>query len=194
MSKQKISYLGPSMNPTLKVPDQLIVIPYRSQTEIKVGDVIVFKLSTKETNIVHRVIAISGQGIKTRGDNNNLADEPPLKFEEIIGQVFFAHRDSKQRRIWGGKVGQSYCHLIRAYRLVIKLLKTLGRSPYHLLAKTKLLGKIIPLQTWTKVVVFKNSKKLLWGKRLIGQLRNTGAKWQIYPPYHLFIDEKRIPC
>ena len=194
MPNKKISYVGPSMNPTLKVPDMIEVIPYNNQSEIRVGDIIVFKSPKNRIKVVHRVASISKNAIKTRGDNNSRADNFVLSPKDILGKVVSAQRIKKRRTIWGGIPGQFYCGLIRFCRLIVQLFFKLGHHPYHLLAKTNIIRRFLPLQSSTKIVIFKNRKQLLWGKRVIGQFLPGKGNWQIFRPFRLFIDEKKLPC
>ena len=76
--------LSGSMEPELSVDDLLIVTP--SDT-YEVGDVVVYQ--TQRTAVVHRIVAINGEEIITRGDANNTDDDPITK-ENIKGKVIFA--------------------------------------------------------------------------------------------------------
>lgn len=76
--------LSGSMEPELSVDDLLIVTP--SDT-YEVGDVVVYQ--TQRTAVVHRIVAINGDKIITRGDANNTDDDPIVK-ENIKGKVIFA--------------------------------------------------------------------------------------------------------
>lgn len=76
--------LSGSMEPELSVDDLLIVTP--SDT-YEVGDVVVYQ--TQRTAVVHRIVAINGDKIITRGDANNTDDDPIAK-ENIKGKVVFA--------------------------------------------------------------------------------------------------------
>lgn len=60
-----------SMEPSMKVGDMLIV---KKRDEIAVGDVIVYR--SGRMLVVHRVIAIDGDTLTTKGDANNAADTP----------------------------------------------------------------------------------------------------------------------
>ena len=76
--------LSGSMEPELSVDDLLIVTP--SDT-YEVGDVVVYQ--TQRTAVVHRIVAINGDKIITRGDANN-TDDDPIEKENIKGKVIFA--------------------------------------------------------------------------------------------------------
>jgi signal peptidase I len=194
LSSDLISYAGPSMNPTLKVPDTLKIIPYHDPSEIEIGDVIIFKSPSKDINIVHRVVSISADGIRTRGDNNSKIDQFIIKFENISGKVISARKGKRDRVIWNGQAGQVYCLAIRGYHLIIRLLRKLGHLPYLLLARTHIFCKFLPVEKEAKVVMFTNSKQLIWNGRRIGIFMPRKGKWHIYPPYRLFINEDKLPC
>lgn len=58
--------------------------------EIKKGDILVFKATTKDP-IIHRVIEITNKGIRTKGDNNldSRPDEINIENERFIGKAVF---------------------------------------------------------------------------------------------------------
>ncbi len=79
-----------SMRPTLEVGDLLIVVgadPY----DLKVGDIIVFRVPWSSSLIVHRIIRIdmsaSGPIFYTKGDNNALPDPGFRTAKDIYGRV-----------------------------------------------------------------------------------------------------------
>ncbi|WP_168168831.1 signal peptidase I [Methanopyrus sp. SNP6] len=82
-----VTVISESMYPYYNVGDVLLVVgvPYR---DIKVGDVIVYRLPGKPIPIVHRVIAKTPEGVITKGDNNPLPDPwCPIRPKEISGKV-----------------------------------------------------------------------------------------------------------
>ena len=76
--------LSGSMEPELSVDDLLIVA---AKDSYEVGDVVVFQ--TQRTAVVHRIIAINGEEIITRGDANT-ADDEPITLANIKGRVVCA--------------------------------------------------------------------------------------------------------
>lgn len=56
------NYTGPSMNPTFKAGDGLVVVPYKDK-KIRPGDVITFKSKDRSHNVVHRVIRVGRHGV-----------------------------------------------------------------------------------------------------------------------------------
>lgn len=76
--------LSGSMEPELSVDDLLIVA---AKDSYNVGDVVVFQ--TQRTAVVHRIIAINGDEVITRGDANT-ADDEPITMANIKGKVVCA--------------------------------------------------------------------------------------------------------
>jgi len=81
-----------SMKPTFQVGDLLIVIkanPY----ELKVGDIIVFKVPWSSSLIVHRIVRVSytdsGPIFYTKGDANPVPDPSYRSAKDIYGKVIF---------------------------------------------------------------------------------------------------------
>ena len=80
--------LSGSMSPTINMGDLVIVTPTDSQ-DIKVNDIIAFKDTDKKFPTTHRVIEITDQGFKTKGDANEDPDSRIVKPNEVIGKVAF---------------------------------------------------------------------------------------------------------
>ena len=76
--------LSGSMEPELSVDDLIVV---SEEDEYNVGDVVVFR--SKSSLVVHRIIEINDEGIITKGDANNMPDEP-ISPENIKGKVVYA--------------------------------------------------------------------------------------------------------
>ena len=74
--------LSGSMEPTLQVDDLILV---REKAEYEVDDIVVFQDGHSLT--VHRLIALDGDRIITKGDANNIADDP-ITPDRIIGAVY----------------------------------------------------------------------------------------------------------
>lgn len=73
--------LSGSMEPELSVDDVIIV---KAQDKYSVGDMVVFQ--SHGDMVVHRIIAMEGETITTKGDANNSADEP-ISLSDIKGGV-----------------------------------------------------------------------------------------------------------
>ena len=86
--------ISPSMQPTIKVNDAVIV-KKKNINKIKKGDIITFN-STDErfagTTITHRVVEIIKDSngnpmLRTKGDNNNVEDATLVRKNDLVGKV-----------------------------------------------------------------------------------------------------------
>lgn len=73
-----------SMEPTLKV-NGIVIIKEAEYDEINIDDIIMYEIDDKM--ITHRVVDISDEGIRTKGDNNNVQDAYLLQPENIRGKA-----------------------------------------------------------------------------------------------------------
>ncbi len=176
------------MNPTLKAGDGLIVIPF-TERPVKRGDVVVFRSPLDDKQVVHRVIHVSPQGIKTRGDNNRLDDPYLLQPADIIGRVVEIHRGRCRFKARNGTAGQ--------YRAELR--RTRNRFLFRLAAfLAKFAPKRIPLirATQLNIATFKRAGReeqvLLLGRRAIGRRNHPEAPWLIRAPYRFFIGGKTL--
>lgn len=80
-----------SMSGTIEIDDIIIV---KITKNVKNNDIITFK---KENSIItHRIVKLEEEKIVTKGDSNNIEDEPISK-NDIIGKVVFTF---KNMEIW----------------------------------------------------------------------------------------------
>jgi SynChlorMet cassette protein ScmC len=192
-----VAYTGPSMNPTLREPDLLEVVPYDDR-QVCAGDVIYFEPPEGEREIVHRVVRVTPDGIRTRGDNSPTDDPYRLRTAHIIGQVVAAQRGSKQRRIAGGRRGTLLGYVARARRAANRGISRLLHGAYHALAGSGLFRRLPPLRLRPRLVVFQSNRertfKLVMGRREAGRYDNGRRRWIIRRPFRLFVDESRLPA
>lgn len=73
--------LSGSMEPTISV-DELIIV--KAEPAYEVGDVIVYQ--TGRVPVVHRIVAMDGETVTTRGDANNTEDSP-VALSQVKGKV-----------------------------------------------------------------------------------------------------------
>ncbi len=189
-------YKGPSMSPTLKPLDMLRLIPYHGR-RIRPGDVVVFRPPGRSQKVVHRVVSVSPRGVRTRGDNCLLADAWILSPDSILGRVTYADRGETRVRIYGGLRGQ-VCAFGPRLLVVIRTVLCSGIRPmYHLLARSGLGRRLVPIYPKTRIVCFKRSSgvelQLLLGQRIIATRCCEAGRWNIRPPFRLFIDERTLP-
>ncbi len=76
--------LSGSMEPTLSVNDLVVI---KKTDSVQVDDVVVFQ--DGNVLVIHRVVAIDGDEIVTRGDANNTVDDP-VSITHVKGIMVFA--------------------------------------------------------------------------------------------------------
>jgi signal peptidase I len=195
LSKDRMYCLGPSMRPTLKAGDLLRIAPYNG-LEPQVGDVIVFQAPGDEKHITHRVVAVTPQGVRTRGDNNNLVDPCFLKLENIVGRVTHAERGKRRKRVAGGYAGCLQARVLYVLRVVRPQVRIALAYPYRLLYRSGIFQPILSRLFKVRVVSFQRPQgvelQLLWGRHIIGQLPAGGEQWVIWPPFKLVVREEEL--
>lgn len=78
-----VSVVSDSMEPVLHRGDLLFVV---KSTDLKSGDIVVYRRNQYDITIVHRIIEIRGDTYIIKGDNNPAAD-PPVQREMMLGKV-----------------------------------------------------------------------------------------------------------
>ena len=196
MTPNGLNYTGPSMNPTLKAGDGLTVVPYGNR-KINIGDVVVFFHPEGNRNVVHRVVAVDSQGIRTRGDNNINIDPWVLRPDDIIGRVVAAQRKNKSTTIHGGTWGRIFAPALWTIKQVNLTVSRILHPVYHRLAGSGFFIKFIRFLPKTQVLSFNwpggTEVQLLMGNRVIGRRLSEKGHWQITRPFRLFVDEDSLP-
>lgn len=199
MSESKIKYItytGPSMNPTLQAPDMLKVKPY-NDSRIQGGDVIAFVPPGGKKTVIHRVISIDSQGIRTLGDHNAHVDEWTLRPDDIIGRVVMAQRGERWLQIYGGTAGRIYALVIRMRRMLKHIIYTPFHAPYRRIAKSGIFRVLLPGRMKIRVLSFNRphgtDMQLLMGRRVIGRYLTDKNRWKIQRPFRLLVDEASLP-
>lgn len=189
-------YNGPSMNPTLKPGDRLRVVPYGNRG-IGVGDVVVIRAPEGKRNVAHRVVSVGPRGVKTRGDNNNQIDSWLLRPEEIIGRVISAQRGTKSISIHGGRRGAVYASVLRPIKHVNLTISRLLHPVYRRLSESGIFRRALPRRARLRVLCFTRpdglEMHLYMGGWFIGRRRPGWERWQVRPPFRLFVDEGSLP-
>jgi signal peptidase len=162
---ESMNYIGPSMNPIFKAGDRLRIISY-DLGKIRAGDVVVFVSPEDGSKVVHRVISVNSDGIRTRGDNSYHEDAWVLSREHIIGRVVAAQRGNRRRRVFGGPLGRLFAASVRVIRAIDSRVCSLLRPAYEELAK---------------------------GGIVIGRWLPGMSRWHIRRPFRLFVDEASLP-
>jgi len=102
---RSLLYVGMSMYPTLRNLDLLSIAPTENTSDIKKGDIIVFRSRVSERMIAHRVTGITIEGFRTRGDNMGADDLSLTSFGQIIGKVDYLDRGLKSQAVNAGFSG-----------------------------------------------------------------------------------------
>ena len=195
--QRDLNYTGPSMNPTLKAGDGLSVVPY-GNGRIQIGDVVVFREPEGKNNIVHRVVAVESQGVRTKGDNNINIDPWILLPDDIIGRVVSAQRKSKSLTIRGGSWGRIFAPLLWIIKQFNLSVSRILHPAYHMLAESGIFTKFNSFLPKTRILSFNRHEgieyQLLMGNRVIGRRLPGKDQWQIVRPFRLFVDETSLPC
>lgn len=190
------SYVGPSMNPTLREPEIMEIKPYDS-TPLRVGDVVFFLPPETDHPVVHRITRMSPAGISTLGDNNTQEDALLLQPRSIKGQVVAAWRGQKRRKIAGGYQGRLTSRYLYWRRTLDRGLSLLLHPLYQVLSHRRLFAWVLPASFRPRVVVFhaqgRDQFQLLLGQRIIGRYDDQRQLWQIQRPFLLFVDESALP-
>jgi len=188
-----VAYVGPSMNPTLREPEMVEILPYGSRP-IQVGDVIFFTSPEADRPVVHRIVSVTATGIRTRGDNNPQEDNFVLQPGDIEGQVVAAWRGQKRREIVGGWRGRLASRWLRWRHIIDRKVSPLLHSVYHAMARQGIFIRLLPARFRPRVVAFQTSSQdrlqLLMGRHVIGRYDGRLKQWQIQRPFRLFVNEK----
>jgi SynChlorMet cassette protein ScmC len=190
------AYVGPSMNPTLREPEIMEIMPYGG-SPLRVGDVAFFQPPDAEQPVVHRIVRIAPEGVSTLGDNNTHEDAFLLQPESIKGRVVAAWRGQKRRQIAGGLPGRLASRWLSWRRFIDRGLSPLLHPLYHALSHRGFIARVLPAPLQPRVVVFRTQGReqfqLLLGKRIIGRYDERRHQWQIQRPFHLFVDKGALP-
>ncbi len=182
------------MRPVLQCLDVLNVVPLEG-TSVRRGDVVVFPKPDADGCIAHRAIEVSSSGMRTRGDSNREPDPWLLQPSEVIGRVVSADRRGRRVRVWGGSAGMAlHLLLVARGRLLQTAARPLGLA-YRALAATGLL-RWLGARLDLRVIRLKRPRaselQLLWGRRLVARWESAQSRWDIRPPFRLFVDQRSL--
>jgi hypothetical protein len=189
-------YVGPSMNPTLREPEIMEIVPYGSRV-LRVGDVAYFLPPEADQPVVHRVVRVTPAGVSTLGDNNTHEDTFLLQPQRIRGQVVAAWCGQRRRTIAGGLRGRLTNRWLRWRRALARGASPLLHPLYQALSHRGLIARLLPAPFRPRVVVFRvrgrDQFQLLLGQRVIGRYDDQSHRWNIQRPFQLFVDRRALP-
>jgi SynChlorMet cassette protein ScmC len=190
------AYVGPSMNPTLREPEIMEIMPYVSRP-LRVGDVAFFLPTEADQPVVHRIIRVTPAGISTLGDNNTQEDALLLQPKSIKGRVVAAWRGQKRRKIAGGYRGRLTRRWLSWRRVLDRGMSPLLYPLYQALSQQGLIARVLPTPFRPRIVIFhaqgRDQFQLLLGQHIIGRYDEHRHQWQIQRPFHLLVDGGALP-
>jgi hypothetical protein len=183
------------MYPTLKPGDGIQLETGRGPAAFRRGDVIVYSHPVSATDVVHRIVRTTPQGVVTRGDNNSRIDPWEVRYVDIAGKVVAARRGARLIPVRGAMAGL----LIHKLMLLRKYGRHYGlmplRGPARWLAASRMLNWLHPLFK-TRIIYIRQKGRtaaiLTVGGRTAGKYRPESGAWEIRFPYKLFIDPSRL--
>jgi signal peptidase I len=137
-------YRGDSMRGTFHLGDRLLIEPVLF-ADIQLGDVIVYRGTNGQGNaeeVVHRVVAITEDGLITRGDNNRRHDFSPVQRDQIIGKVVEMENGGRKQAVVDGSKGLRRAKLRWAILRLDRVVRLLFQFPYHLLRNSQIVPKL----------------------------------------------------
>jgi signal peptidase I len=189
-------YRGTSMTPILQFADVLHLEPFGRKT-LRCGDVVVYQRQQDAGPIVHRVVAVDQNSLRTKGDNNPAEDPYIVHFESLLGVVRFAQRGKRIVRVSGGLVGCLVAAMMRMRRSFLLTAFRVLRVPYHRLSHWGLLKALFSRALRFKVVGFTRGEhrelQLFVSGIPAGVLKPHRTTWEIRPPFRLVVDESSLP-
>ena len=120
------AFTGPSMFPTLREADLLIISSY-SHSRPRIGDVIIFTTDDPDQPVVHRIIGRLHNRFRTRGDNCSAVDLRLINHDDILGRVIGSVRAKRQLSIAGGPRGLCIHFFCRIFRFCLPVLSGIHR-------------------------------------------------------------------
>jgi len=184
-------YRGRSMGGTFRLGDRLIIRPVL-WNEIKPGDVILFQNTNhgdQTDEVVHRVVKVRGDGLITRGDNNQACDPEPIRLDQVIGKVESIEKGKRNLKVAGGAKGLYLARIRWELSQFYRLWRKLFERPYHLLYLSGIVPKIwkpeidqIYLQTEHGPLI-----KYLYKQQSVGIWDQSHQRFECRKPFDLVI-------
>lgn len=177
-------YSGSSMSGTFRPGDIIHWAVMNNSSELHPGDVVVYKNPVNETMVVHRVIDIQNDGIRTAGDHSPEPDQCKINHADLLGKAVTYDRDGRTCSVRHGFIG-----LARRYRLLgLKNIK---------LSLRNITSAVTPFISWNrcrpsiKKVCFSSPNgrtyKYLWKRKVIAVSVPSRQIWQCRFPFSLFL-------
>jgi signal peptidase len=196
LQPQTITYTGGSMKPIFRDGDALTVEPYVGKKR-RVGDIVVFMDPENNQKIIHRIVSIRQEGIRTQGDHSTQLDPWILEPGEIIGKVVSARRGNSKVRVITGLAGHIQALAFRTWVKMDDLASPLLHSSYRWLSRKGLVRRLMGGNSRIRILSLQKPEgveyQLLFKNHPIGRRRPGSLTWEIKRPYRLLIDESTLP-
>jgi signal peptidase I len=190
-------YLGRSMTGTFRPGDRLAVTPV-CLAEIRRGDVVVFRLPNSPEDVdsyVHRVVALTPEGLRTQGDNNDFIDANVVTAGQLLGRVSSFTRDGKAHRVRGGRWGRLHVWLLHTRHWVRSFLGQIGHWPYSWLKASDLVARYWQPEIKTVRVASADGPvvKYVHGGRTVARWWPEKQRFECRKPFDLVIPHPESP-
>ncbi len=188
-------YRGHSMLGTFRVGDQLIITA-ASFASIRSWEVVIFRSivhTQTQREVVHRVVAVTPNGLLTQGDNNPHIDRLPLTEERLLGRVTQCIRDGRVYPVRGGFWGIIHLRSLHAMNFIRHLIGSILRLTvgwlYRWLRNSGLVARFWRLTILRLVVNTRNGPmvKYIHGHRTVAKWRPGYGRFWACRPYDLLI-------
>jgi signal peptidase I len=185
------------MYPTFRYGDFVRIIP-AAISNLRPGDVIVFRGNSPDRLIVHRVLRVISNGVITKGDANCSIDPEIVTKEKLLGCVRWFERRGKSFRTVGGCLGLLWAILLWQLIAIYFVFCSLGAIAYRMLARSSAARRLARMfwHPQFKVVCVRNNGscalKLHIGKRVVAEFEPRTETPRIRPPYGLVFDPKDL--
>jgi hypothetical protein len=190
-----ISYAGKSMFPHLLDGD---ILSFHRCGPYRRGDVIVYHEPRSDRYIIHRIVRINGDKIRTGGDNNARPDPYVLSTCDIVGKITGNNRFGEELRVLNGIAGFLwYLYQTRLQRQIYRILK-IFRPLYIAASEPPLLYPLFVRWGTLRPSVLVRPDGLIevhvcLNRRYAAWIHEREGTWHILAPYRLFIREADLP-
>lgn len=190
------AHKGASMAPALGRQDLLEIVPYGGRP-VRRGDVVFLLFAESRRLVVHRVVSVAPEGIRTRGDNARADDPWLLSPADITGQVVAVRRGDTRQPVAGGRAGLAMAGVMRRRFEAAERVTRAVQPIYRFVARWDVLRRLLPARFRPRIVLYRRGQScqahILIDRRVIGRWDGPRRRWQIAQPFRLLIDDTALP-
>jgi len=173
-------------------PGDILLVESVSIAEVRRGDVVVYHGFTpagQPTDVVHRVVEVTPQGLRTRGDNNRLLDHGLLTEDALLGRVARVVRGGRARVVHGGGWGLWNARVRRGARRLWLGCKAAGRPAYRWLRQSGFV-RLVWRPRVTRLLVTNGARtvlKIVHRGRTVAWIGLRSGRGECIKPYDLVL-------